>query len=476
MVRTLDHWYDGGSRPPHGGMYLDRTSPRDGRLICRVAAGDEHDVTQAVESARQVAPGWAITSPETRGRQLHGLAQAIRESAAQLIEEECEETGKARQTAADEVEGAARYFEFYGQVIGALGGETIDLGPQFHSFTRREPYGVVGVITPWNLPINQAARACAPAIAAGNVVVLKPSSLTSTTSIRLAELASRVGIPRGVVNVLLGSGAAIGGALASHHAVRKIAFTGSVDVGRSLAHVGADGLIPLTLELGGKNANLVFADADLDQAAAATVRGFTQNAGQVCSAASRLIVQEDIRDAMVEAIVGRVVKLSLEEDVGPVINETQYLSIRRHLEVAEREGAIAEVGGTAHTDAVPNPSRGLYVAPTVYSNVNPDMRIARDEVFGPVLVVLPFGSDEEAVAIANDSSFGLVAGVWTSDITRALRTAARLEAGQVYVNSWWSGGVETPFGGYKQSGYGREKGIEALYHYTQSKCVTVALR
>ena len=474
MAWTLDHWINGASVAPSNGRYLDRMSPVDGSLVCRIADGAAPDVDVAVAAARAARRAWARTAPSIRGRLLIEAARLIRSNAPSLIDEEIAETGKPRATAASEVEGAAQYFEFYGEVINASYGDTIDLGGDYHSFTRNEPYGVIGVITPWNLPINQAARACAPAIATGNTVVLKPSSLTSTSSIRLGQLCQQAGIPDGVWNVVLGGGSTAGPALVTHPDVRKVAFTGSVEVGRTLAHLAADRLIPLTLELGGKSANVVFADADLDKAAAATTTGFTSNAGQVCSAGTRLLVQRQVHDALVAKIRERTEAHVLGQTIGPVISESQVGTIRSYLDVAEAEGATPVTGGAAAATAVAE-RLGSFVPPTVYTGVDNTMRIAQEEVFGPVLVVIPFDTEEEAIAIANDSPYGLVAGVWTRDISRALRVANEIEAGQVFVNAWWAGGVQTPFGGTKLSGYGREKGVEALAHYTQTKCVTVAL-
>jgi aldehyde dehydrogenase (NAD+) len=472
MSWTLDNWYDGGPRAPRNGVYLDRMSPVDGSLVCRVADGTSEDVDAAVASAVRAQPAWRRTSAAIRGRLLVELARRIRAASSELIAEECADTGKPAATAAGDVEGAAEYFEFYGEVINAPNGETIDLGAGFHSFVRHEPFGVIGVINPWNMPVNQAGRACAPALAGGNTCVLKPSSLTSTTSVRIGELARAAGIPDGVYNVVLGSGPGVGSLLVSHPDVRKVAFTGSVAVGRTLAHLAADRLIPLTLELGGKSANVVFADADLEKAAAASARAFTHNAGQICSAGTRLLVQREIHDRLVAAVVENVGKLKLGETLGPITTESQYRIVRGYLDVAEAEGATPAIGGSA---AVDDKAPGLFVPATVYTGVDNSMRIAQEEVFGPVLAVIPFDTEEDAIRIANDSVFGLVAGVWTRDISRALRVAADLEVGQVFINAWGAGGVQNPFGGYKMSGYGREKGVEALNHYRQTKCVTVAL-
>jgi aldehyde dehydrogenase (NAD+) len=472
MTWTLDHWYAGAHHAPTSGRYLERTSPVDGSLVCRVADGDEHDIEAAVAAAQGALDGWKKTPAAVRGRLLIEIARRIRAAAEGLTDEEIAETGKPRGTAATDVEVAAQYFEFYGEVINAVGGETFDLGADFHSFTRNEPYGVIGVITPWNVPINQAARAVAPAIAAGNTVVLKPSSLTSTTSVRLAELCKAAGLPDGVYNVILGGGATTGPALVKHPLVRKVAFTGSVAVGQELAHLAADRLIPLTLELGGKSANVVFADADLEKAAHWATVAFTSNAGQVCSSGTRLLVQREVHDRFVDMVAEKARAHRLGETIGPVISAGQHQTVLHYLEIAEGEGAVPVTGGTT---AVAERGDDLFVPPTIYTGVRNDMRIAREEVFGPVLAVIPFDTEAEAIQIANDSPYGLVAGVWTRDISRALRVSAEIEAGQVFVNSWWSGGVQTPFGGTKMSGYGREKGVESLKHYTQVKCVTVAL-
>jgi aldehyde dehydrogenase (NAD+) len=468
----LDHFYGGAAHAPIAGRYIERTSPLDGRLVSCVAEATAPDVDRAVESAAEAFPAWRRTSPSGRGRLMIELARRIREASQALVPEEVEETGKLAGNAAGDIEGAAQYFEFYGEVINGFGGETIDLGPSSHSYTIREPYGVVGVITPWNLPINQAARAVAPAIASGNTAVLKPSSLASTTSIRLAEMAIAVGIPSGVINVVLGSGANAGPLLVNHPTVRKVAFTGSVEVGRDLARQAADRLIPMTLELGGKSANIVFADADLDKAATGSVTAFTANAGQVCSAGTRLLVQREIYDQFVDAVVAKAEALKPNETIAPVISETQFATVRKYLDIAEGEGAIPVTGGASATDAA---DARLFVPPTVYTGVNNAMRIAQEEVFGPVVVVIPFDDEADAVTLANDSPYGLVAGLWTTDLSRAHRVAAELDAGQVFINAWWAGGIQTPFGGYKQSGYGREKGVESLAHYTQTKSVTVAL-
>jgi aldehyde dehydrogenase (NAD+) len=472
-VLTLDHWIGGAAVPPAAEAYLDRSSPADHRLVSRVALGNAADTGTAVAAASEAAPGWRASKPIERGRILLAIAAAIRECAGELIDLECAETGKPRNAAAPEIESAAAYFEFYGTLVNLPAGEVIDLGPGYHIYTRREPFGVVGIITPWNVPIPQAARACAPAIAAGNTVVAKPSEFTSATTVRLAQLATQAGLPDGVLNVLLGVGPEAGMALVEHPGVRKIAFTGSVAAGRAIGHVAADRIIPLTLELGGKSANIVFDDADLDQAASRSVAAFTVNCGQVCSAGTRLLVQRTVHEEFVTRLVENATALDLRSQVGPLITDAQYEKVTAYFQLAAQDGLQAAAGGSVADD--PSLDGGNFVRPTIYTGIDNTMRLAREEVFGPVLVVIPFEDESEAVALANDSDYGLIAGVWTTDMSRAIRVAEQIEAGQVFVNTWATWAVETPFGGYKMSGYGREKGIEALRQYQQLKAVTIAL-
>ena len=470
---VLNHWIGGGVVAPRGGAFIETVSPMSGKPALKVAAGSAEDVADAVAAARAAAPGWRKFPSAERGRLMLAMAAALRADKDRLVEMERADTGKPLALAQAEIEGSAAYFEFYGSLVYLPAGDVLDVAPDQHVFTRREPFGVIGVITPWNLPLNQAARAVAPALVAGNTVVAKPSEITSQTTVEMARLASAVGFPDGVINVVLGNGPEVGAAIVSHPDIRKVAFTGSVAVGRAIGRIAADRIIPLTLELGGKSANIVFEDADLDFAANEAVKGFTLNSGQVCSAGTRLLVQRSIYEEFLEKVARAVEAVVPGENLGPIITPAQFDRVQGYFDIARADGARVVTGGAAAE--VPGCEGGFYVKPTIYADVDNAMRISQEEIFGPVLVVIPFDSEEDAVRITNDSPYGLIGTLWSRDISRALRVADQIEAGQVFINIWNTMSVQTPFGGFKNSGYGREKGIEAIHHYSHLKTVTVKI-
>lgn len=474
MMRDFDNWINGEARPGESGERLLSRNPATGEEVASYPRSTAADVDLAVAAATAAAGAWRGRRPIERGRVLLDITAAIRDNATELARLEASESGKLWAQATREIDRTADYFEYFGGLVNSSIGETLSLGPDFHAFTQREPFGVIGIITPWNAPMNQAARAAAPALATGNAVVIKPSEYTSATTIELGRISTEVGLPDGVLNVVTGEGGAAGRALVSHAGVRKVAFTGSVRAGREIGRIAADRVIPVTLELGGKSANIVFADADIDKAIGSAFNAFTANAGQICSAGTRLLLQREIHDSFVSSLADMARAARYGATLGALTTPAQFEKVQSYFRIAKDEGAVAVTGGS---DALPDSlvEEGYYVPATIYVNVDNSMRIAQEEVFGPVLSVMEFGTEDEAVELANGTPYGLVSGVWTSDISRALRVAGRLESGQVFINSWLTGAIEIPFGGYKLSGYGREKGLEALREYTQVKCIAVAL-
>ncbi|MGC4998437.1 aldehyde dehydrogenase family protein [Streptomyces sp. DT195] len=471
-ITQFEHWIGGIQVPPVTGRYLDSTSPHDGEVVFRIADGSPEDVEQAVTRAHQAQPAWGRTTTAERSRILKAIAAGMREDIDWLVELECAETGKLPAHARVEMLASADYFDYYGSVVRTLAGDTIDQGPRNLTYTRHEPYGVVAVITPWNGALNQGARGIAPALAAGNTVVLKPSEFTSATSLELGRIATEAGLPDGVLGVVTGLGPTVGVPLVSHPLVRRVGFTGSVATGQAIGRIAAERVIPVGLELGGKSPIVVFADADLDGAAKAAATGILANSGQICWTTTRLLVERSAQDELVRRI-GLILNAKRPGvDFGPIITSPQFDKVLGMLDTARQEGARAAFGGHKCKDGVPE--RGLYIQPTVLTDVKPDMQAAREEFFGPVLATMPFDTEDEAVALANDSEYGLFGAVWSGDTARAIAVAHRIESGQVTVNGGAMGN-ETPFGGYKMSGIGREKGIEGLYEYTQLKTVSVGL-
>ena len=461
-----------------GGTF-DSIDPSTGEVLATVAKATKADVDRAVQTSQAAFEGkaWGGIAPAERGRIMLRIAQALRDRVEDLANLESRDNGKPLRQARTDVQVAARYFEFFAGIADKIMGNTIPLGPGYLDYTVREPIGVSAHIVPWNYPIQIGARGVAPALAAGCCVVLKPSSEAPMTALRLGEIALACGLPPGVLNVIPGSGSEAGVALASHPHINQLTFTGSVEVGIAVAKLAADNVVPVVMELGGKSPNVVFADADLDLTAQGVATAIFQNAGQTCSAGSRLLVERSAHGALVERLAARAKAMRVgpgvsDPDMGPIISMRQLETIERYVQIGTSEGAHVAAGGARPVDAALG--RGFYFQPTLLDSVTPDMRVAREEIFGPVLAITPFDDLEEAVAFANRSDYGLVAGIWTRDINKAMTLASRIRSGQVYINTYGAGGgVELPFGGYKKSGYGREKGLESLASYTQVKNVCI---
>ncbi|WP_257298112.1 aldehyde dehydrogenase [Haloarchaeobius sp. FL176] len=464
----------GGERvPPADGAYVETVDPATGEPIAAVAVATDSDVDRAVKAAREAFPDWRDTDPAERGRTLYRVAERIRAHADELAEIESLDQGKPLSQARSDVLSAARYFEYYAGAADKLEGTSVPVGTGQVDFTVREPYGVSAQITPWNFPGNLFARGVAPALAAGNTAVVKPAPTTPLSTYRLAELCFEAGVPASAVNLVTGGGET-GAALTGHEGVDTITFTGSVATGQRVMQAAAAEVTPVTLELGGKNPAIVYPDADLDEAVSWIDRGIFTNAGQVCSAADRAIVHEDRYEEFVERIVERAEAYELgpgeeDPDMGPLNSADHFERVLDYVDVGVTEGATVATGGEALD------REGYFVEPTVLTDVDNDMRVAQEEIFGPVLTVIPYDDDEDPVALGNDVAYGLVAGVFTNDVRRAHRAAQRLEAGNIYVNKWFGDTNQTPFGGYKRSGIGREKGLAALDSYLQTKNVAVNL-
>lgn len=460
---------------PQGGQSLALENPSTGETIGRIARGGPDDIDAAVGAARASLDGvWGRSTAVERGRILTRIGQLVLENVDLLAELEAMDVGKPLTQARNDAVALARYMEFYGGAADKVHGQTIPYLDGYTVYTLREPHGVTGHIVPWNYPMQIIGRSVGAALAMGNAAVLKPAEEACLTALAFARIAHEAGLPAGALNVVPGLGEEAGAALTSHPGVNHISFTGSVGVGSLVQQAAARNVAPVTLELGGKSPQIVFSDADVDKALPFLVNAGIQNAGQTCSASSRILVHQSVHDQIIERMSERYGNLrvgpaSEDLDVGPLISARQRAVVAGFLDVARNDNLTFAAQGMIVDHA---PGGGHYIAPTLIAGLTPDHPLAQDEIFGPVQVILPFDSEEEAVAIANGTDYGLVAGIWTRDGGRQMRLAKSIHAGQVFINNYGAGGgVELPFGGVAKSGHGREKGFEALYGFSILKTV-----
>jgi aldehyde dehydrogenase (NAD+) len=479
-MHKYDHYINGAWIKPSGGQYFPTKNPYTGEAWAEIAEGNAEDVDKAVQSAVQAFEGeWSRKTASERGRILNKLADLIEDDADRLAEIEVRDNAKLLAEMNGQTHYIAQWYRYYGGLADKLQGAVIPSDkPVFFNYTRYEPLGVVGMITPWNSPLLLLSWKLAPALAAGDTAVIKPSEFTSASTLELMHLIRRAGIPDGVVNVVTGFGREAGAALVSHKDVAKVAFTGSDVAGQKIYESAAGDIKSVSLELGGKSPNIVFEDADPEAAVMGAISGIFAATGQTCLAGSRLLLQESIHDSFVERLVevAKTAKIGdpMAEDtnVGPVTTEPQYKKVLDYIDIAKKEGATCVMGGGPYKG--PEARGGQFVEPTIFTDVNNRMRIAQEEVFGPVLSIIPFKDEEEAIAIGNDVYFGLAAGVWTQNMGRAFRVSNQLRVGTVWVNTYRAVSFTTPFGGYKRSGLGRENGLEMLKDYCSVKSVWIA--
>jgi aldehyde dehydrogenase (NAD+)/betaine-aldehyde dehydrogenase len=472
---------NGESRPGADGRTFTTYEPARGTSLAEVARATTDDVDAAVSAARAAFEGpWAKTSPAKRSRMLAKLAQLVESQADAIAELESRNNGKPKWQCLLEVRQAVSDLDLFAGAAQHIYGRSFAVSPSVLSYTLREPVGVCAAIIPWNYPFMMAAWKVAPALAAGCTVVLKPASATPMTALELGRLALEAGIPPGVVNVVTGPGAEVGEALASHPGVDKIAFTGETGTGRRIAAIAADGLKRVSLELGGKSPNLVFADANLDAAVLGSLWAIYYSGGQSCEARSRILVEESVHDAFVDAFAEKARALRIgdpladDTQVGSMISRSHAEKVLGFVNAAVEDGAQLVTGGAADGELGEGLDASAYVRPTVIDCVENDSRIGQEEVFGPVVTVSTFADEAEAVKLANDVRFGLAATVWTGDSARGLRVASRVRAGTIGVNQPFAAFPGVPFGGFKESGYGREMSVDALDLYTEQKAVLVS--
>ncbi|MES2295049.1 MAG: aldehyde dehydrogenase [Pseudomonadota bacterium] len=478
-AKRYGHYIAGREVAPADGIYFPTENPYTGEAWAEIARGRADDVNAAVSAAKVAfeSSAWAKLTPTARGKLLHRLGDLIVENAPRLAEIERRDNGKLAAEVTSQIRYMAEYFYYYAGMADKVEGHVIPTDkPGVFAYTKYEAKGVVAIITPWNSPLTLTSWKLAPALAAGCTAVIKPSEFTSASMLEFAALFKEAGFPDGVVNVVTGFGSEVGAPLVSHPDVAHVGFTGGEPAGVAIYELAAKGLKTVTLELGGKSPNIVFDDADLDQAVKGVVSGIFAAAGQTCIAGSRLLVQESIHDDFVSRLVDFVRGAKLgdpglaETQIGPIATKPQFQKILSYIEIAKSEGAKCVLGGQARSDL----GAGQFIEPTIFTGVDNKMRIAQEEVFGPVLSVIRFKDEDDALRIGNDVLYGLAAGVWTKSLKRAMKMADGLRAGTVWVNNYRATSFTSPFGGFKRSGVGRESGSDAMKEFLETKCVWIS--
>ena len=479
-MKSYELYIDGCWTKSCSNKFFETENPYTGEVWAKISRGNFDDIDKAVRAARFAFEGaWGQVKATERGKLLTKLASLVERDAKKLGEIEVRDNGKLIAEMGGQTKYLAEWYRYYGGLADKIEGSVIPSDkPGIFNFTKYEPLGVVGMITPWNSPLLLLAWKLAPALAAGNTAVIKPSEFTSASTLEFMNLIEEAGFPKGVVNTVTGFGIEVGAPLVDHPEVDKIAFTGSDISGQKIYEAAAKKIMPVTLELGGKSPNIVFEDADFEASVMGAISGIFAATGQTCIAGSRLLVQKSIHDKFVNRLV-EVAKdanigdpMSLDTHVGPVTTRPQYEKIMEYIDIAIKEKATCVLGGKAYKG--PGSKGNQFIEPTIFTGVNNQMRIAQEEVFGPILSVIPFNDEEEAIKIGNDIDFGLAAGVWTNDIGRALRMSEKLRAGTIWVNTYRAVSFTSPFGGYKRSGEGRESGKEAIKEFLQVKSVWIA--
>lgn len=472
-----DGHFIGGRRTAASDRKMESFDPGRAEAFAEFSLGGDADMDRAIDTAEKAAGHWRRETPAERCRILNNVARLFREQAGRLAVIEVIDSGKTLAEALGDVQSSARLFEYYAGAADKLDGRSVNLGPAYTAFTMREPVGVTGHIIPWNYPTSTFARGIAPALAAGCSVVAKPAETTPFTALVMAELLCEAGVPDGLVNVVTGLGAEVGAKMARDPRIKQLTFTGSLATGINVAQMAAPNVTRLTLELGGKSPLIAFADADPEKVADGAYWAIFSNSGQICSAGSRLVLHRSIRDEVLSLLADRARKIRTGHglstpDMGAINSELHLSRIKAHVDAAKARGANIVTGGDVTTDA--RTGKGWFFQPTIIADLQPDDPAVQEEIFGPVLSVQDFDTEEDAVALANGTEFGLVASVYTRDVGRSMRVAGALDCGQVSVNDYWAGGLELPFGGNRKSGYGREKGWEGLDAYTKVKSVTIS--